>query len=64
MLLAAYAGDRPGRAAFGNAMLLSNLTVAGAYWAHPGPWVLAWLAATLLLLYVAQRALFPPGERS
>ncbi|RLK50610.1 hypothetical protein DFR31_0516 [Alkalispirillum mobile] len=62
MLLAAYAGDRPGRIAFGNAMLLSNLTVAGAYWAHPGPWVLAWLAATLLLLYVAQRALFRAPE--
>jgi len=58
MLLAGYAGQRPGRIAFGNAMLLTNLTIGMAYWLHPSHWTFFWLGMTLLLFYVAQRALF------
>jgi len=69
MLLAGFAGKRPGRIAFGNAMLLTNLTLAVAYWVHPSNWTFFWLGMTLLLFYVAQRALFrsassePPTEK-
>lgn len=64
MALASYAGKRPGRIVFGNAMLFSNLAIAGAWWAHPGGWMLAFAAAALLLLYTAQRALFRPESTS
>ncbi len=57
MLLAAYAGRRPGRMAFGNAMLLSNGCISLGWWLFPSGW--AWLTAALalLLLYTGQRAL-------
>lgn len=62
MVLASYAGQRPGRIAFGNAMILTNLTIGTAYWVHPSAWVFLWLAITLLLFYVAQRALFREAQ--
>lgn len=58
MVLAGYAGKRPGRMAFGNTMVLTNVTVGLAYWLHASAWVFLWLGITLLLFYVAQRALF------
>lgn len=58
MILASYARQRPGRIAFGNAMIMTNFTVGLAYWLHASAWVFLWLAITLLLFYVAQRALF------
>lgn len=58
MLLAGYAGTPGGRAARGNAMLLSNVSVAAAWWTYPTPWFLVFLTINLLLLYTAQRAGF------
>lgn len=58
MCLAAYAGRRAGRTAFGNSMLLSNGAIGLGWWVYPSPWLLACIALALLLLYTAQRALF------
>jgi len=63
IMLASYAGRRPGRIVFGNAMLLSSLALAAFWWAHPGGWMYAWLFLMLILFYCAQRALVSPDSR-
>ena len=66
-VLVAYSGRRG--VGFGNTMLLLLGCVAGAWWSHPGAWMLAWLAPLLVGLNAAQRALdhraaAPIGELS
>jgi len=59
-VLAAYSGRRG--VAFGNTMLLLLACVAGAWWAYPGAWVLAWLAPLLIGLHAAQRTRLRPTQ--
>ena len=53
MVIASYA--RPRGFAFGNAMVFLLACVAGAWWAWPGAWALAWLPPVMVGLLAAQR---------
>lgn len=64
MLLAAYSGQRPGRATFGNAMMLSNVCVGLGWWWFPSGWVWLLAAFAMLLLYTGQRALVMGAVKS